>query len=46
MKYTLWYFDGDGKCLYDVFTGTRYECYRLRSRKSFSWQYKVKKCIW
>ena len=46
MKYTLWFTDGDGNLKYDVFTGTRYECYKLRNSKSFSWQYKVKIANW
>jgi len=46
MKYTLWYFDENGNKKYDVFTGSRYECYKLKRQKSFAWQYKVLKSIW
>ena len=50
MQYTLWFYNLDKnseyKKAYDVFTGTRYECYKLRSRKGFQHQYKVLKSIW
>lgn len=51
MKYTLWFYDNfhekNGRIpFYDIFTGTRYECYKLRNSKSFREQYKVKICTW
>ena len=46
MKYTLWFYDGNGNRRYDVFTGTRYQCYKLRHTKTFSLQYRVFKCTW
>jgi hypothetical protein len=51
MKYTLWYYSYDenyDKLIkrYDMFTGTRYQCYKMRKLKSFSWQYRVLKSIW
>lgn len=47
-KYTLWYYGYDhntGELVqrHDVFTGSRYACYKLRATKSFRWQYKVKR---
>jgi hypothetical protein len=53
MNYTLWFYEPNNEMIgtkmikkYDVFTGTRYQCYKLKSQKSFSWQYKVLKAIW
>lgn len=51
MKYTLWFYAYNDNCdklvrQYDVYTGTRYQCYKLRASMSFSWQYKVFKSIW
>lgn len=51
MKYTLWFYsydDNQGTLIrrYDVFTGTRSQCYKIRATKNFSWQYKVHKAIW
>jgi hypothetical protein len=50
MKYTLWFYqlnsDSEYYKAYDVFTGTRYECYKLRATKSFRHQYKVLKATW
>ena len=46
MNYTLWFYDCDGNKKYDVFTGRRSQCYKIRKSKSFSWQYKVLKAIW
>jgi hypothetical protein len=50
MEYTLWFYNvnsnGEFYKAYDVFTGTRSECYKLRSNKSFQWQYKVLISVW
>lgn len=49
MKYTLWFYDcknGQLYKAYEVFTRTRYQCYKLRKTKTFSWQYKVLRCTW
>lgn len=48
--HTLYYYgvnkEGQLVLQYDIFTGTRYECYKIRNTKSFKWQYKVQKCKW
>lgn len=47
MKYTVWFcgFDHEKGILtprYDVFSGSRYECYKYRNAKTqFRYQYKV-----
>jgi hypothetical protein len=47
MKYTVWFYahnehTGTFTRRYDLFTGTRYECYKYRSyKRDFQWQYKV-----
>jgi hypothetical protein len=51
MNYTLWYYAYDknyDKLIkqHDVYTGSRYQCYKIRNSKSFSRQYKVLKSIW
>lgn len=50
MNYTLWFYapdtNGEMKKRYDVFTGTRYQCYKVRKSKNFSWQYKVLRATW
>ena len=50
MKYTLWFYDcdknGEFYKAYDIFTGTRYQCYKKRKYKNFYWQYKVERCSW
>ena len=49
--YTVWFYDYDerqGKLVksHDIFTGTKYECYKLKNSKTFSNQYKVLKAAW
>lgn len=50
MKYVLWYYglNKDGKFVprYDLYTGTRYECYKIRKSKDFQHQYKVHILKW
>lgn len=51
MRYKLWFYaydkqTGEFAKQYYVFTGTRYQCYKVRASKSFSWQYKVIKSTW
>ena len=46
-KYTVYFYatdriTGDFSQQYDVFSGTRYECYKWKKgRLHFGWQYKV-----
>lgn len=44
--FTVWFFEYDKNfgCFvkqYDIFSGSRYQCYKIKNSKSFSWQYKV-----
>jgi hypothetical protein len=47
MKYSLWFYkmDSNGEChkTYEVFAGTRYQCYKIKKNKAFGWQFKVLK---
>jgi hypothetical protein len=49
-RYTVWFYNvnrnGELERAYDVFTGTRYQCYKYRNSRPFAWQYRVFKCKW
>ena len=50
MEYTLWFYklnkDGEWYKAYDIFTGSRYQCYKRRAALSFRHQYKVLIANW
>ena len=50
MLYTLWFYDisknDEFYRAYDIFTGTRNQCYKIRNSKDFRFQYKVFRSIW